>query len=623
MKNFTYSLLFLALSGGVAAAADFQGTLEIQIQSPAPDLVVPDADAWIDVEGSASTFGGMKQLDLFLVMDTSSSLRKSDPEDHRLAGAVRLVESLPARSDTRVGIVEFDASSELVLPLTSNRETVVRALRDLDRSGSTDLAGGIRTALSALESDRRSNAARMLLVFTDGRSSRQSGSKASRGNDARAVRRAMRQAKDAGIAIHALLLGSDPAGAGLLREIATTTHGSFVQVKTPASLPDAFMNLRTAGVDYVTVQVDGSRPIRARLRGSSFSARVPLHEGVNEIVATATSLHGVTRQQSRRVRVREPGCAELEVEARRDGRPALSISDRAVEIVIDASQSMWGRMDGQPKMSVAKKTVDAALDWLPADLDLSLRAYGNTHAREKYNCRDSELLVGLARGNRERIRAAIAGLRPRGQTPIAFALEQIATDFAGYPGERAVVLVTDGIESCGGDPVSAARALQELGSVPVHVIGFGLSNGEDEDLLSLQAIAEASGGRFVTAGSAEELREALGVMVGTPFEVLRDEQPVARGALGSDERIRVPAGDYVVRLESLPPRQFQVRVENEERLTLAFERNEGKVSQHASRGTADYATCDLPDGIEFAPPASPGAIDDFAPASTWPVPIEE
>ena len=616
MKNFSLSLLLVSVfGGGVAAATDFQGTLQVEIKSPAADLVVPNDENWIDVRGSASTFGGMKQLDLFLVMDTSSSLRASDPEDQRVEGAIRLVESLPTRSDTRVGIVEFDTGSELLLPLTSNRAAVIQALRNLDRSGGTDLAGGIRTALSGLESDGRPGAVPMLLVFTDGKSKRQSGTKASRESEGRAVRRAMKLAKQQGVAIHALLLGSDARGGRLLREIADTTHGSFVQVRNPDSLPDAFLNLRTAGVDHVMVRVDGSAPIKARLIGSSFSARVRLHEGVNQIVATATSLHGTTRQRSTRVELRELGCAELQVEARRDGSAALSISDRAVEIVIDASRSMWGRMHGRPKMDIAKETVDAALEWLPEGLDLSLRAYGNANASEKYDCRDSQLLVGLAQDNRDRIREAIAELRPNGQTPIAFALEQIAADFSDYRGERAVVLVTDGIESCAGDPVAAARALQELGSIPVHVIGFGLASAEDEDVLSLQAIAQASGGRFVTAGSARELREAIGVMVGTPFQVWSGETPVARGALGSQERIRLPGGDYEVRLESLPPREFQIRLSGEERLTLAFERNRGKISQHARRDPAEYVACEAAPGLEFQAPAAPDVIDEFAPES--------
>ena len=76
---------------------------------------------------------------------------------------------------------------------------------------------------------------------------------------------------------------------------------------------------------------------------------------------------------------------------------------------------------------------------------------------------------GSGPGSRAAIRDAIAGLKPRGQTPLAYALEQVRGDLAGVRGERAVVLVTDGIESCGGDPAAAARALRAEG-VPVHVI---------------------------------------------------------------------------------------------------------------------------------------------------------
>ena len=66
-------------------------------------------------------------------------------------------------------------------------------------------------------------------------------------------------------------------------------------------------------------------------------------------------------------------------------------------------------------------------------------------------------------------------LSPLGQTPIAYALNQAADDFSTLQGERALVLVTDGIESCGGDPVQAARDLREQG-IKVHLIGFGMAS---------------------------------------------------------------------------------------------------------------------------------------------------
>jgi len=613
MKIFILALLGLALSGGVSAAPDGQGTLEVEIRNPLPGLVVPNSETWIDVEGDASSLGGVEELDLFLVMDTSSSLVDSDPGDQRLAGAIQLVESLPTRSDTRIGIVKFDSDSEIVLPLTSDRNGVIEALRNLDRDGSTDLAGGIQSALSGLDLGGRPAAVRMMLLFTDGKSRRISAFKSARAREERAVRSVTQQAREQDVAIHSLLLGSDSRGAARLQTLADATGGSFVQVRDPRRLPEAFQNLRTAGVDHVKVQVNGAEPVEARLLGSSFSARIPLSEGVNEIVATATSLHGVERQHTTEITVREPGCGELKVAARLDGDPALSISDRGVELVMDASLSMWGRMEGRPKMEIAKETVDAALQWLPTDLDLSLRAYGNRHAREHYNCQDSELLVPLTRNNRDEIRDAVAGLRPNGQTPLAFAIEQTGTDLNNYPGERAVVLVTDGIESCGGDPVAAAKALQTQGPIPVHVIGFGLGNDADENIQRLRSIAEVSGGHFVTADSAEELRGALSVLVGTAFQVLKGEQPVARGALGSRERILLPSGDYTVQLDSSPPQQLPIRLANEEQLSLVFDRHAGTVSHQKQSEPLAYMACQ--NVAAFEEPAPVEAVTTTAPAA--------
>jgi Mg-chelatase subunit ChlD len=360
--------------------------------------------------------------------------------------------------------------------------------------------------------------------------------------------------------------------------------------------------------------------------GGAFSATVPLAVGENRVVATATTLDGRQREDAVTVTVREPGCAELEVAAERNGAPALSISDRAVEVVFDASGSMWGRMQERPKIEIAKQTLAEALGVLPDDLSLALRVYGHQHAREERNCEDSELMVPTGSGNHERIREAIAGFRPRGQTPLAHSLRQVAGDLRGFSGERSVVLVTDGIESCGGDPVAAARALRQNEGIAVHVIGFGIGGASDENVASLRAIADASGGRFFTAGSAQELRDALAVSVGTPFAVYRDEVPVARGALGGRERIRLPEGAYEVRLESNPPRRVPVELRSEEHLSLVITRQRDDVSARARRRETDWMACEIGSSAPLArgreqggaPPAAPAPASEQPPAEPTP-----
>ncbi len=704
MRRLLLCLLATGLATVATPAAAQLGDLRIEIQQPAADLLLTEWVPTLEVAGGASVFGGVRTLDLFLVMDTSKSLQRNDPKDYRAQGAIGLVQSLPSRSDIQLGLVDFDRKARLISPLTKDRAAIVRALRKLDRSGATDLAAGIRTALEGFEKDARPDSSRVMLLFTDGRS------------DVDEARGAMQEARRKGVAIHALHLGAGRKGASILEEIAQATGGSFLPVTDPARLPEAFLNLRTTGVDQVMIEVNDSPPFPAVLAGGTFTANVPLEMGENKIVATATSLDGRTRQDSVSVvvsspltitidepsngtlftgrptemavagsfenlvpefvaehpewavqsvslsvndsppfattleagrfegrvalkegenlvrarvstadgrvaenaitvSVRAPGCAELHVEALSEGEPALSVSDRAVEIVFDASNSMWGRMEGRPKISVAKEILLDTLDWLPADLKLGLRVYGHQHPRKRRNCTDSELLVPYGAGNRGRIRAAIAEFRPRGQTPLAHSLEQVASDLGDFRGERAVILVTDGIESCGGDPVAAARNLQKTGSIPVHVIGFGLGSDGDAASASLEAIASASGGRYLTASSADELREALTVTVGTPFSVRADGAEVARGSLGSHEAIHLPAGAYSVRLESAPPREVPVTLTSEEAVTLTFERRSDDVLYGVREGPADYVACPTAPGgsdpelaereLPEAPPAAP------------------
>lgn len=556
-----------------------QGELQIDLQSPSAEVFAVDGKATLEVEGVASTIGGVRYLDMILVMDTSMSLLRTDPEDFRSKGAIGLVNNLSPKSDTKIGVVSFDKDGELTQPMTSDRAKVVRALGELGRTGKTNLAAGILTALEELQKNGRPDSSRMIMLFTDGKSNRKK------------ALAATREAQLQGVTIQTLLLGSNRKGASILDEIAWGTGGSFVQVTDPTMLPEAFLNLRTTGVDSVTLSVNGSAPASTRLTGGTFTGSVPLEVGENRIVALATSLDQRTQESVITVNVRDASCAALEVAAISDGRPVLSLNDRAVEIVVDASRSMWGRMDGEPKMIVAQEILQDVSDWFPDDLNLALRAYGSSSPSDDNDCGDSTLLVPFAEDNREPIREAIAKLRPLGQTPIAYALNQAAGDFDPLQKDGTLVLVTDGIESCGGDPVEAARALREQG-ITVHLIGFGLGNAADEDAASLQAVADASGGRYVTAGSAEELKDALALTVGTPFRVFKGNIPVASGSLGSDQPLFLPGGEYRVALESSPPQEVQIDLAPRDQLTLTLEKQAGLVSHFERRDVLQYTSCE-------------------------------
>jgi Mg-chelatase subunit ChlD len=114
------------------------------------------------VQGVASTIGGVRFIDMMLVLDTSMSLRRTDPDGYRTAAAVGLIKSFSPKSDIQIGVVGFDDNSELTQPLTADRDKVVHALRDLKKRGGTDLAAGILTALDELNSHSRLDSSRVI-----------------------------------------------------------------------------------------------------------------------------------------------------------------------------------------------------------------------------------------------------------------------------------------------------------------------------------------------------------------------------------------------------------------------------------------------------------------------------
>ena len=281
MLNVRLVLLSALMIGAAAtSAAESERSLQVEIQSPSAGFNVEDGATSIEVEGIASAIGGVRYLDIMFVMDTSGSLRSSDPQDYRSLGAIGLIENLSPKSDIKIGVVSFDKRSELAQRMTSNREDVINTLRLLPRSGSTNLAAGIDAAVAELGRNGRPGSSRVIMLFTDGMSSK------NKAYDA-AV-----EATKQGITIQTLMLGSSNSGTKILDTIAWATGGSFLPVSDPALLPEAFLNLRTTGVDSVTLSVNGAVPVPARLAGGTFAANLPLETGENHIVAFATSLDG-------------------------------------------------------------------------------------------------------------------------------------------------------------------------------------------------------------------------------------------------------------------------------------------------------------------------------------------
>ncbi|MBT2638878.1 DUF1194 domain-containing protein [Bacillus sp. ISL-39] len=103
---------------------------------------------------------------------------------------------------------------------------------------------------------------------------------------------------------------------------------------------------------------------------------------------------------------------------------------------------------------------------------------------------------------------ALSKFKPAGWTPLAQAITEAQKDLSQYKGDgnkNILYIVSDGIETCGGNPVAAAKSLKESGIAPVvNIIGIDLA-GKDQQ--QLQEIAKAAGGSYANVKSQQQLRD--------------------------------------------------------------------------------------------------------------------
>ena len=188
-------------------------------------------------------------------------------------------------------------------------------------------------------------------------------------------------------------------------------------------------------------------------------------------------------------------------------------STQDILLILDASGSMWAKVGGDFKINIARQSVGQMLDNLPPTAHLALIAYGH---RRKDDCQDIELLAPMAPVNKAEVMEKLQALNPTGKTPVTASLKEAFALIGDSRTATTVILVSDGLETCGADPCEAARLAREQGlPLVIHVVGFGL---EEENVAQLECIAQAAGGLYFDAKDSESLRNALQQAVETPLD---------------------------------------------------------------------------------------------------------
>jgi hypothetical protein len=237
--------------------------------------------------------------------------------------------------------------------------------------------------------------------------------------------------------------------------------------------------------------------------------------------------------------LKQAGASDALIKALQTPRAAPSAASELitnVAIVLDCSGSMKETTkEGVTKMEAAKRVVADLIKKIPNGLNVAFVIYGHEAfggADDPRNCQAVKVARPLGKlddAGKTELSALVASLKPTGGTPIALSLkvtgEELAKDKDAFCG---IVLVTDGLESCKGNPTEeVATLLANLKlSFGVNVVGLGVKADEDA---ALKAIADAGKGKYYDADDAGALANSIAA-IAKELEVKTKPAPIVRSS---------------------------------------------------------------------------------------------
>ena len=297
--------------------------------------------------------------------------------------------------------------------------------------------------------------------------------------------------------------------------------------------------------DYVTIVKKGAREgdydnYEYTARGNPVKVLAPVEPGEYELRYSTGQTYATLARAPITITPskQEPGLVEVTAAS---ALPAGS----AVEIILDASGSMLQKIGKDRRIDIARQTLTKLVtSTIPAGTPFAFRVFG----RMEDSCQ-SDLDVPLGPLNVQAVSAKIAALEAKNgaKTAIGASLELVASDLRSVQGERLVILLTDGEETCGGDPGAAIEKLKKAGTaVRVNIVGLAI---DDAKLAAtFQHWADAGSGAYFDAQGAAALNDAMSQAMRPRFEVVDAQGIVVAEGLAGAEPVRVLPGTYTVRL---------------------------------------------------------------------------
>lgn len=184
--------------------------------------------------------------------------------------------------------------------------------------------------------------------------------------------------------------------------------------------------------------------------------------------------------------------------------PSAAPSPTQAIIVLDGSKTMWSKIGGQGKVPLVRAALGQALGDYKDKIAFGLVAFGHGSAAA---CADIEVRAKPGELTASSQGKILLNFKPQISKPIGAALTEAAR--AGPAGGQFdLILITDGADNCKIDVCATAKAIKQAApSLRMHVLGFAAK--PDNALKAFSCVAEATGGTFVTASNANELKQGL------------------------------------------------------------------------------------------------------------------
>ena len=206
-----------------------------------------------------------------------------------------------------------------------------------------------------------------------------------------------------------------------------------------------------------------------------------------------------------------------------ENKSSKTSSIQSMVLILDSSGSMWGKVKGEPKIKIAKSVLKDLIKNMPGNINTGIMTYGH---RRKGDCNDIEMILPIGKLDPETAIDRINAISPKGKTPLSAAVDQAAKALEYATQRASIILISDGLETCEGNPCRLAEKLAMAGfNFTIHVIGFDLTESEQAQL---KCLAEKTGGLFLAANDAAGLRKSLFYTV----EKLKQPPPPEQENLG-------------------------------------------------------------------------------------------